>query len=114
MTAKTSDGNEIYSDSKTYMPIPSQFGRGQAMGRGPYDKSGLIEDTGLPVNQAVLERFDIPVPADEGDGSGAATAANSKDIEVGVKLFYLPFGDRDASPFLWREVVKTIPFGDDE
>ena len=113
MTAKTSDGNEIYADSKTYMPIPSQFGRGQAMGRGPYDKSGLIEDTGLPVNQTVLERFEIPVPADEGDGSGATTAAGGKDIEVGVRLFYLPFGQMDVSPFLWHEVVQKIPLGDE-
>ncbi len=114
MTAKTGDGNEIYQESKTYMPIPQQLGRGKAMGRGPYDKSGLIEETGLPVDRTVTERFDIPVPAGGDDGSGAATAAGPKDVEVGVRLYYLPFGDMDASPFLWREVVKTVPFGADE
>ena len=114
MTAKTGDGNEIYAESKVYMPIPQQFARGDAMGRGPYDKSGLIEDTGLPVNRTVMERFDIPVPDDEDSGSGGSTTAGRKDIEVSVKLFYLPFGDMDVSPFLWREVVKTISFGDDE
>lgn len=114
MTAQTADGNEIFSESKVYMPIPQQLARGDAMGRGPYDKSGMIEDTGLPVNRTVAERFDIPVPDDEGDGSGGSTKAGRKDIQVSVRLFYLPFGDREASPFLWREVVKTIPFGDDE
>ncbi len=114
MTAKTGDGNELYSESRVYMPIPPQLGRGKAMGLGPYDKSGLIEETGLPVEKSVTERFDIPVPADGDGGSGAATAAGRKNVEVGVRLYYLPFGDMDASPFLWREVVKTVPFGADE
>ncbi len=114
MTAKTSDGNEIFSESKVYMPIPQQLARGKAMGRGPYDKSGLIEETGLPVDRTVMERFDIPVPVDGDDGAGAAAAAGRKDIEVGVRLYYLPFGDMDASPFLWREVVKTVSFGADD
>ncbi len=113
MTAKTKDGNEIYAESKVYMPIPHQFGRGQAMGRGPYDKSGLIEETGLPVERTVTERFDIPVPAGGSSAPGTA-AAGRGDVEVGVRLFYLPFGDMDSSPFLWREVVRTVPFGADE
>jgi hypothetical protein len=111
VTAKTSDGNEIYAESKTYMPIPSQFARGEAMGRGPYDKSGLIEDTGLPVNQTVFEKFEIHLPEDMEGGSGA-TAAGSRDIEVGVRLFYLPFGQMDVSPFLWHEVVRKITLED--
>ncbi len=113
MTAKTTDGNEIYAEQKTYMPIPHQFGRGQAMGRGPYDKSGLIEETGLPVERTVLERFEIPLPGD-GNAPATAAAAGRKDVEVGVRLYYLPFGDMDSSPFLWREVVRTVPFGADE
>ncbi len=113
MTAKTIDGNEIYAESKTYMPIPHQLGRGQAMGRGPYDKSGLIEETGLPVDRAVTERFDIPVPAAD-DAAGSAPAAVRRDVEVGVRLYYLPVGSMDSSPFLWREVVRTVPFGADE
>lgn len=114
MTAKTTDGNEIYAESKVYMPIPHQLGRGQAMGRGPYDKSGLIEETGLPVDRTVLERFEIPLPGGGDNASGSPAAAGRKDIEVGVRLFYLPFGDMDASPFLWREVVRTVPFGADD
>ncbi len=113
MTAKTGDGNEIYSEAKTYMPIPLQLGRGKAMGRGPYDKGGLIEETGLPVDRTVTERFDIPVPGDEAEASAAAKAAR-RNVEVGVRLYYLPFGDMEASPFLWREVVKTVTFGVDD
>ncbi len=114
MTATTTDGNEIYADSRTYMPIPQQLGRGKAMGRGPYDKGGLIEDTGLPVNRTVKERFDIAVPKDEAGGSGAPANPGRKDVAVSVKLFYLPFGQMDVSPFLWREVVKTVSLGDDD
>ncbi len=114
MTAKTGDGNEIYSESKTYMPIPQQLGRGKAMGRGPYDKSGLIEETGLPVDKTVTERFEIPLPGDETEAAAAAAKAARRNVEVGVRLYYLPFGDMDASPFLWREVVRTVPLGADE
>ena len=113
MTAKTKDGNEIFAESKVYMPIPHQLGRGQAMGRGPYDKSGLIEETGLPVDRTVLEHFEIPVPGGRDNASGTA-AAGRQDVEVGVRLIYLPFGDMDVSPFPWREVVRTVPFGADE
>lgn len=113
MTAKTTDGNEIYAEQKTYMPIPQQLGRGQAMGRGPYDKSGLIEETSLPVDRPVLERFEIPLPG-AGNAPGTASAADRRNVEVGVRLYYLPFGDMDSSPFLWREVVRTVPLGADE
>lgn len=114
MTATTDDGNEIFADSKLYMPVPLQFARGSAMGRGPYEKSGLILDTGLPAGRKVMERFHIPVPDRGDDASGAAANPGRRDVKVSVKLLYLPFGDRDVSPFLWREVVRTVSFGDDE
>lgn len=84
------------------------------MGRGPYDKSGLIEDTGLPVNRTVSERFDFRLPDGGNPGAGGPTGRSPRDVKVSVKLFYLPFGQMDVSPVLWHEVVKSVPFGDDE
>jgi hypothetical protein len=112
VTAKTGDGDEVYSGSRTYMPIPQRFGRGDVMGRGPYEKSGLIEETSLPAGVTVTERFDFPSPGGSGPGKEAKPGAG--EIEVAVRLFYLPFGTMDASPFLWREVVRTVPPGDGE
>ena len=50
MTAKDSKGKELFKQSKIYMPIPQQLGRGDKMGRGPYEKSGIIRDSSLPPN----------------------------------------------------------------
>ena len=107
MTASTKDGKKIFSEEKIYMPVPQRLGRGTKMGRGPYEKSGIIEDTGLPVNRAVKERFDILVPVPEGE-----TADTFREIDVAVKLWYLPFGTKDADPFLWRDFSRRISFGD--
>jgi len=56
VTAKDSKGNEIAKHTRIYMPIPQQLGRGDKMGRGPYEKSGIIRDNGLPPNRPVLRR----------------------------------------------------------
>ena len=45
MTEKDSNGKELFKQSKIYMPIPQQLGRGDKMGRGPYEKSGILRDT---------------------------------------------------------------------
>lgn len=101
------DGKEFFSESKIYMPVPQRLGAGDKMGRGPYEKSGIIEDTGLPVNRTVTERFDILVPFPSGESAEA-----DREIHVAVKLWYLPYGARNADPFLWREFSKTIPIGE--
>ena len=78
------------------MPIPQQFGRGDKMGRGPYEKSGIIRDSSLPPNRPVHEIFTIPYPAGE------------YDMTVDVELWYLPFGNKDSDPFLWQKVTKKV------
>ncbi len=112
MTAKTGDGNEIYSETKTCMPIPQRYGRGDTMGRAPYEKAGLIEEAALPVHGTVTERFDFDVPEDEEAPPPARGGAAAGNIEVAVRLYYLPYGKMDASGFLWREVVRTVPAAD--
>ena len=91
------------------MPVPQQLGRGDRMGRGPYEKSGLIEDTGLPPGKMVKERFDILFPVEEVEESGkTVNLPAAYDLDVEVKLWYLPFGGANSSPFLWREFNKTV------
>lgn len=78
------------------MPIPQQLGRGDRMGRGPYEKSGLIEETSLHPGKTKKERFEIFFPK------------GVDELEVSVKLWYLPFGTKDADPFLWHEATKKV------
>jgi len=91
------------------MPVPQQLGRGDRMGRGPYEKSGLIEDTGLPPGKTVHERFDIMFPVEEVEVAGKfVNMPTSYELDIEVKLWYLPFGSPNADPFLWREFNKKV------
>ena len=91
------------------MPVPQQLGRGDRMGRGPYEKSGLIEDTGLPPGKMVHERFEIPYPLVEVEENGKMVSKPlDYDLNIEVKLWYLPFGSANSDPFLWREFAKTV------
>jgi hypothetical protein len=109
VTAKTKDGKEIYRESKIYMPVPQQLGRGDRMGRGPYEKSGILEDTGLPPNRTVRERFDILFPFEDTLEGGARTRKLlDNELLLEVKLWYLPYGTRNADPFLWSEFTRKV------
>jgi hypothetical protein len=91
------------------MPVPQQLARGDWMGRGPYEKSGLIEDTGLPPGKHVRERFDIFYPTGEVEENGKTVSKTlAHDLDIEVKLWYLPFGSMNSDPFLWQEFNKTV------
>ena len=105
MTAKDSKGNEIAKHTRIYMPIPQQLGRGDKMGRGPYEKSGIIRDNGLPPNRPVHENFEIPYPAEftkEGK-----TNILDHEMTVDIELTYMPFGDKDTG-ITWHKVTKKV------
>lgn len=87
------------------MPVPQQFARGDRMGRGPYEKSGIIEDTSLPPHKTVEERFEVPFPM---KGSDASRQPAVTELVVEVKLWYLPFGTMNTAPQLWREFKTTV------
>lgn len=91
------------------MPIPQQMGKGDRMGRGPYEKSGLLEDTSLPPLRTITQSYDIffPVKVEEKDGKKISTIT-SDSLDVEVKLWYLPYGTMDNDPFLWKEFKKTV------
>lgn len=109
MTAKTADGKEIFKESKIYMPVPQQLGRGDRMGRGPYEKSGIIRDSSLPPHRTVTEKFEIPFPVEEvKEGGKVIRKVLSHDMTVDIELWYLPFGTKTDSPFLWHKVTKKV------
>lgn len=82
------------------MPHPAKFGITNQMGRGPYEKSGMIRDTGLPPLRPVRETFEIEFPyEDTKDGTRKLTAGT---MEVEIRLLYLPFGETDQDHFVWK------------
>lgn len=91
------------------MPIPQQLGRGDRMGRGPYEKSGMLEDTSLPPLRTVTTTCDVffPVKVEEKNGTNVTTIT-SDSLDLEVKLWYLPFGTMEDDPFLWKEFTKTV------
>jgi len=92
------------------MPTPQQFGHGNKMGRGPYEKSGIIEDTGLPPGRTVEERFDAFFPTEDVTGDNGRTERKilEHEMEVNVKLWYLPFGNKRTTPFIWQDVTRQV------
>ncbi len=102
ITAKSGNGSEIFFEEKSYMPIAQNDARGDRMGRGPFEKNGMIIDTSLLPLTTVEERYDIPVSDKE------------KEAEITVRLTYLPFGTLKPSdsPTLWREVVRKVSLQD--
>ena len=109
MTAKDSKGKELFKQSKIYMPIPQQLGRGDKMGRGPYEKSGILRDTSLPPNKSVVENFEIFFPVSEvKQGDKVVRKILDYDMTVDVELMYLPFGTKESGQFTWQKVTKKV------
>ncbi|EAT14610.1 hypothetical protein HTZ97_16730 [Desulfuromonas acetoxidans] len=97
------------------MPTPQQFGRSDIMGRGPYEKSGIIEDTCLPPGKEVEERFDIFFPTDDVKNAAGKMVRETleREMDVTVELWYLPFGNKRTSAQLWKEWEETITIKSD-
>jgi len=99
----------LFEKEIIYMPTPALMARGNNMGRGPYEKSGIYEDTALHPGQKVEERFEIFFPVTEVDtpDGGTAQVAEEREMDVTVQLWYKPFGNMSAAE-LWREWTQTI------
>ncbi len=79
------------------------------MGRGPYEKSGIIRDTGLPPDRPVIEKFDIPFPAEFAKKDGKdVTAIQDYTMTIEIELMYLPFGTVESGKFSWHKLTKTV------
>lgn len=99
----------MFENERVFMPVPQQLGRGDRMGRGPYEKSGLLEDTSLPPLRTQSFQYDVFFPANEEeteDGVVRTFPGDALDIEV--KLWYLPYGTQENDPFLWHEFKKRV------
>ncbi len=110
MTAKTSDGKEIFKESKVYMPVPGRMGRGDKMGRGPYEKSGILRDTALPPLKTVTEKFDIYFPfEDKIVDEKTVREILSHEMTIDVELWYHPFGKKEEEhSFLFGKATKKV------
>jgi hypothetical protein len=109
VTAKTKDGKEVYKEQKIYMPFPARLGRGKEMGRGPYEKSGLLRETSLAPLARVHETFEITYPfAEVKKGSVTQRELVNDELKVTVKLLYLPFGEFDSYTVTWFEKEKNL------
>jgi hypothetical protein len=99
----------VFSHERIFMPIPQQLGRGVVMGRGPYEKSGMLEDSSLPPLRTVTSTYDIFFPFTEEDVDDRTVRRFPSDrLDLEIALWYLPFGTMDDDPFLWREVKKSV------
>jgi hypothetical protein len=109
VTARDSKGKELFKQSKTYMPIPQQLGRGDKMGRGPYEKSGIIRDSSLPPGRLVQESYEIPFPVEEVKKDDKVVRnITDYDMTIDVELMYLPFGTKESGQFTWHKVTKKV------
>ena len=109
MTANNKDDKEIYKAQKIYMPFPGRFARGKEMGRGPYEKSGLLRETSLPPRSTVHETFELTYPfKDVAKGDTTRRELVDDELKVSVKLWYLPFGEFDSYAVVWFEEEKNL------
>jgi hypothetical protein len=111
--ARGPDGAEISKTTKIYMPSPGKFACGDQMGRGPYEKSGLIRDTTLPPRRKKVEIFEIPFPHEKiKQGKEIYGKPLFEEMDIEVELWYVPFGETTgpASRWnqLWREVTRKV------
>jgi hypothetical protein len=110
VTAHNKENKEIYKDQVIYMPFPGRMGRGKEMGRGPYEKSGLLRETSLPPRAHVHETFELTYPfadAKQQDGKTRRELVDD-ELKVTVKLMYLPFGEMDGNEVVWFEQAKNL------
>ncbi len=80
------------------------------MGRGPYEKSGIIRDTSLLPFRTITENYDIQFPfKDVKEDKKTVRKILDHEMTVDVELWYLPFGTRDEDDsFLWKKVTKKV------
>jgi hypothetical protein len=93
------------------MPMPQKLGRGNEMGRGPYEKSGIINDTGLPPGKTVEEHYEIlfyTEDVENDDGRVIERKLLDNELNINIKLWYLPYGNKESDPFIWREFNKKL------
>ncbi|MBU0944994.1 MAG: hypothetical protein KJ804_10360 [Proteobacteria bacterium] len=91
------------------MPYPGRLGRGKEMGRGPYEKSGLLRETSIPPLARVHKTFEITYPfKDVKKGTASRRELLEDELTVSVVLWYLPFGEFDGNETVFFEQEKDL------
>lgn len=99
----------VFNEQRIYMPFPGRFGRGKEMGRGPYEKSGLLRETSIPPLARVHETFQITYPfEDVPKGDSTRRELLNDELNVSVVLWYVPFGEFDGSEVVFFEEERTL------
>ena len=113
VTVKTADGKEVFHKEKVHMPVPQLLGRTEKMGRGPYEKSGIIRDTALVPRKTTVDEFEIPLYKEEKKDGKTVRTALAEEFTVEVELWYLPHGEKDdpGNNFMFGDkFTKKIAF----
>lgn len=112
VSAVDKNGNDVFNAERVFMPVPQRLGRGDRMGRGPYEKSGLLQDSSLPPLRTVATNWDIFFPVEEvEDGDEVVLTYPSDTLDITVRLWYLPYGVQDDDfAVVWREETRKVKF----
>jgi hypothetical protein len=111
VSAVDKNGNDVFTADRVFMPTPQRLGRGDRMGRGPYEKSGLLQDSSLPPLRTVTTNWDIFFPVEETeDGDEVVRTFPSDSLDITVRLWYLPYGVEDDFAVMWREETRKVKF----
>lgn len=79
------------------------------MGRGPYEKSGLLRETSIPPLARIHETFEITYPFEDVGKAGSTTRELVNDeLTATVTLWYLPFGEFDGNEVVFFEEEKKL------
>ncbi len=91
------------------MPAPGRMACGEEMGRGPYEKAGLIRDTALPPLRTIKETFEIEFPHEKIErGKEIFGKPLVKEMDVDVELWYVPFGETTGPLSRWNQLWRKI------
>lgn len=115
MTAKTTEGKEVFAEQKIYMPQSPAYGKGDKMAYGPFRKSGMLRDTSIQPGQTKHETFEIKFPYADVEKDGKKNReVKDKSMDVTVKLWHMPAGgdltkeEEGKGKFLLNEQKKTV------
>lgn len=79
------------------------------MGRGPYEKSGLLRETSIPPLSRIHETFEMVYPfKDVATGDTTRRELIHDEIQVSVVLWYLPFGEFDGNEVVFYEKEQAL------
>ncbi len=86
------------------------MGRGKEMGRGPYEKSGILRETSIPPLSRVHETFQITYPFKDvpQESGGTRREMVNDELNISVVLWYLPFGEFDGNEVEFFEQERTL------